>query len=166
MKRGINILHFCLYLIEKKLHFLFNKINPALLIYKIPAVKRRMKTKYGIENTKEYLDDFWTNQKNGYSLHFIGGWLVGLIFIILISLTNITLKIFEIGFDLPKYVFIAFGITSYIICYFATFKNDTYLKYFKEFNTWSVTKKRVNVLISMGFILLVITLFFSSLLYF
>ncbi len=136
------------------------------MIYKIPAVKRRMKTKYGIENTKEYLDDFWTNQKNGYSLHFIGGWLVGLIFIILISLTNITLKIFEIGFDLPKYVFIAFGITSYIICYFATFKNDTYLKYFKEFNTWSVTKKRVNVLISMGFILLVITLFFSSLLYF
>ncbi|PWI28845.1 hypothetical protein DI383_14630 [Flavobacteriaceae bacterium LYZ1037] len=166
MKRGLNILHFCLYLIERKIHFLFNKINPALLLYKIPAVKRRMKTKYGIENTKEYLDDFWTNQKNGLSLNFIGGWLIGLIFIILISLTIITLKVFEFKFDLPKYVFIVFGIISYVICHFTTFKDDIYLKYFKEFNTWSITKKRINVLMSIGFILLVIALFFLSLLYF
>ncbi|WP_047544896.1 hypothetical protein [Psychroserpens sp. Hel_I_66] len=164
MKRGLNILHFCLYLIEKKIHFLFNKINPALLLYRIPAVKMRMKTKYGIDNTKEYLDDFWTNQKNGLSLNYIGGWLVGLIFIMIISLTIILMKNSDL--ILPKYLFIAFGIIAYLICYFAVFKNDTYLKYFKEFDTWSITKKRVNVLISIGFILFVIFLFFSSLLWF
>ena len=166
MKRRLNILHFSLYLIENKLHSLFNKINPALLLFKIPSVKRRMKEKEGIENPTEWYDEFWTDKKNGFGLWFIGGWLIGIVALTFIGLGIITIKILSPELVLNKYFFILSGVISYLICYFLVFKNDQYLKYFKEFENWTISEKRIKTLSSIGFILSVIVLFFLSLVYF
>ena len=166
MIRSLNILHYSLYLIENKLHSLFNKINPALLLFKIPSVKKRMKDKEGIENPTEWYDDFWTDKKNGFSLWFIGGWLIGIVFLVFIGLGIITIKILSPELTLSKYFFISSGIISYLICYFSVFKNDQYLKYFKEFENWTTNEKRIKTFTSIAFILSVIVLFFSSLIYF
>ena len=166
MKRSLNILHFSLYLIETKLHSLFNKINPALLLFKIPSVKKRMKENEGIENPTEWYDNFWTDKKNGFGLRFIGGWLIGIVALTFISLGIIAIKIITPELVLNEYFFISSGIISYLICYFLVFKNDLYLKYFKEFENWTISEKRKNMLTSIGFILSVIVLFFLSLLYF
>ena len=164
MKRRLNKLHFSLYLIENKLHSLFNKINPALLLFKIPSVKRRMREKEGIENPTEWYDDFWTDRKNGYSLWFVGGWLIGIVALTFIGLGIITIKILSPELVLIKYYFISTGVISNLICYFLVFKNDQYLKYFKEFENWTTSEKRKNVLMSILFMLGVVTLFFTSLL--
>jgi hypothetical protein len=165
MKRTLNILHFSLYVIENKLHFLFNKINPALLLYKIPSIKNRMKEKYGIENPTEWYNRFWTDKKDGFSLWFSGGWLIGIIALIFISIGKIAINITNPEIVLNYYYFILLGGLSYLICYFFVFKNDGYLKYFDEFKNWTKTEKRKNVLLSLGFIIGVIALFFSSLLF-
>lgn len=168
MKRTLNILHYCLYLIEIKLHHLFNKINPGLLIYKIPRVKKWMKDKNGIENTKEWLDNFWLDKKDGYSLLNIVGWLTGIIFLLLISSTIFLGKLFYLKIIFNNYTWICIPLLgiSWAICYFHVFKNDKYLIYFEEFKKWTILDKRKNVLLSIGFILFVIVFFFVSLLYF
>nr|WP_321227276.1 hypothetical protein [uncultured Psychroserpens sp.] len=168
MKKTLNILHYSLYLIEIKLHHLFNKINPGLLIYKIPRVKKWMKDKNGIENTKEWLDNFWLDKKNGHSLLNIGGWLTVIIFLLLISSAIFLGKLFYLKIIFNNYTWIcipSLGI-SWAICYFHVFKNDKYLIYFEEFEKWTILDKRKNVLLSIGFILFVIVFFFVSLLYF
>ena len=166
MKRSLNILHFSLYLIETKLHSLFNKINPALLLFKIPSVKKRMKENEGIENPTEWYDNFWTDKKNGLGLWFIGGWLIGIVALTFIGLGIIAIKIITPQLVLNEYFFISSGIISYLICYFLVFKNGLYLKYFKEFENWTKSEKRKNMLTSIGFMLAVMFVFFSSLLYF
>ena len=142
MKRSLNKLHYSIYIIETKLHFLFNKINPGLLLYKIPCIKKRMKDKYGIENTKEWLDDFWTNKKNGYSLGFVGGWLIGIIFLLLMSSVIFLGKTFSFNISFNDYHWWILGVISYAICYFIVFKKDKYLQYFDEFEKWTVLEKK------------------------
>jgi|SRR5690554_1794509 len=166
MKRSLNILHFSLYLIETKLHFLFNKINPALLLFKLPSVKKRMKKNEGIENPMEWYDNYWTDKKNGFGLWFIGGWLIGIVALTFIGLGILTIKILSPELVLNKYYFISLGVISFLICHLLVFKNDQYLKYFEEFKDWTEAEKRNNVLASVGFIFGVIALFFLSLLYF
>jgi hypothetical protein len=166
MKRSLNILHFSMYLIATKLHSLFNKINPALLLFKIPSVKKRMKDNDGIENPTEWLDNLWTDKKDGFSLWYSGGWLIGIVALAFIGLGIIAIKIINLKLILNESYFISLGIISYIICYFLVFKNDMYLKYFEEFENWTTKEKRLNILSSFGFILAIIILFFISLLYF
>lgn len=165
MKRSLNTLHYSIYVIETKLHFLFNKINPALLLYKIPRVKKRMKDKYGIENTKEWLDHFWLDKKDGYSLSFVGGFFVGVIFLCLMSSVILLEKLLNLNISFKNYHYLFLGAISYTVCYFFVFKKNTYLAYFNEFEKWTTFKKRKNVLLSIGFILLIIVFFFVSLLY-
>ena len=125
-----------------------------------------MKEKEGIENPTEWYNDFWTNKENGFSIWFIGGWLIGIVYLTLIGLGIITIKILSPESVFNKIFFISFGIISYLICYFLVFKNDQYLKYFKEFENWSNSEKRIKALTSIGFILSGISIFFLSLLYF
>src|SRR5690606_1781928 len=131
-----------------------------------PSVKKRMKVKYDIENTTEFLDNFWTDKKNGFGLMFIGGWLIGIIALIFISFGIIVIKITNPELVLNNYYFISLGVVSYLICYFLVFKDSEYLKYFDEFKNWKIAEKRKNILLSIIFIIGVIALFFSSLLCF
>jgi amino acid transporter len=101
-----------------------------------------------------------------FGLRYAGGWLIGIIALFFISLGIIVVNISNPEIVLNHYYFILFGVVSYLICYFLVFKNDAYLKYFDEFKNWTIAEKRKNVLLSVGFIIGVITLSFSSLLYF
>ncbi len=37
----LNIVHYCIYKVDYRLHMLSNKLNPFLLLGKIPAVKKK-----------------------------------------------------------------------------------------------------------------------------
>jgi hypothetical protein len=166
IERNLNILHFSLYKIETRLHFLFNKINPALLLYKVPFIKKQMKNKFGIDNALEFHNNFWTDKKNGFGLRFTGGWLIGIIALALIGVGKIGISFIQPEIGLSPYYFLAMGAISYVICYYLVFKEDHYLKYFAEFENWTKARKRLNALLSIGSIIFIITFFFISLLYF
>ena len=157
IKSKINILYYCLYLIERTMHFAFNKINIFLLLYKIPFIKKRMKNKYEIENPLEYYNDFWTNKKDGFNQNFIYGAILGIVSVTLLTFCILTNKLFELNLYFEMYYLIILVIFSYLICYFLIFKNDTYLDYFEKFENWSLKRKRVNIFLSFLFIISVFT---------
>lgn len=163
MENSLNILHYCIYLVDCKLHFLSNKINPLLHLYKLPFMKRRFK-KLEIENPLEFYNEGFTNKKYGLSIIVSGGILVVAISFVFISLEEILMNVFDGDFiiDINHYIF--FMITAYLLCYFLVFKEDKYLIYFKKYETWSKTEKRKYVVLSFVFVLGVIIFFFVSLL--
>ncbi len=164
MKEKLNKLHFCYYLIESKLHFLSNKINPFLLLYRIPNIKKRMKDKYDIDNPIEWYNEIWTNKRNGFGLWFSGGCLIGLLFITFMSMIIFIDNIFDLSIDFNRYHWIVVGMISYLICYFYVFRNDNYLTYFKKFDKWEKSEKRKNMIMSIILTILMTTLFFTSML--
>lgn len=166
IKRELNKLHYCLYLIERKTHLLINKVNPALLLFKIPFIRKKFKNNESVDEPGEWFNDFWLNKETGYGLIFIGGWLVTIIFLFLFSSVKIIFDLININELFNAFYFIVFAILSYIICYFTVFKENRYLSYFDTFKYWSLRKKRINVLYSILFIIGVITLFFGSLILF
>ena len=155
LKSKINALYFCLYLTERTMHFAFNKINIFLLLYKIPFIKRRMKNKYGIENPLEYYNDFFLNKEYGFSQRFVFGAFFGIILVILLTFCILTNKLFQLNLDFENYYLIILGIIAYMVSNLLVYKNDTYLDYFEKFEKWSLSRKRVNVFLSIIFIILV-----------
>ena len=155
LKSKINTLYFCLYLTERTMHFAFNKINIFLLLYKIPFIKRRMKNKYGIENPLEYYNDFFLNKEYGFSQRFVFGAFFGIILVILLTFCILTNKLFQLNLDFENYYLIILGIIAYMVSNLLVYKNDTYLDYFEKFEKWSLSRKRVNVFLSIIFIILV-----------
>ena len=155
LKSKINALYFCLYLTERTMHFAFNKINIFLLLYKIPFIKRRMKNKYGIENPLEYYNDFFLNKEYGFSQRFVFGAFFGIILVILLTFCILTNKLFQLNLDFENYYLIILGIIAYMVSNLLVYKNDTYLDYFEKFEKWSLSIKRVNVFLSIIFIILV-----------
>ena len=168
LEKLLNILHYCFYLIDVKLHFLSNKINPFVHLGNIPFLKRRIK-KQGIDNPKEYIietvNDVWTNKENGFSIWTSGGVLGGSFAVVLFSLILIAEEIYS--FELPEksIVILILVIPSYLVLEIFIWRKDKYLKYFDEFEKWSKKTKRRNVLLSFGYLIGVIIFFFWSLFY-
>lgn len=158
MERLLNIIHYCFYLIDIKLHFLSNYINPFRLLYKIPFIKKRDE-RLGISRD-EVLNNTFTNKEFGISIFVSGGVLIALIFLLLFSISNIIIKLLEIDYTFNKSVFIALGIFSFLVCYIFVFRKDKYLVYFEEFEKCSKKEIRKNVLLSILFVLIMIALFF------
>ena len=63
IEHKLNAFYYCLYLMEKKLHLAFNRINIMLLLFRIPYIKNRMKKKYGIEDPLDFLQRFFSKQR-------------------------------------------------------------------------------------------------------
>ena len=167
MQKSLNKLHYCMHLIETKLHFISNKVNPFLLLYKIPYLKRRMKKIHGTDNPLKWYNDFWTNEKDGFGInYFTHALLVGVLYLIFISIGIIIISFIKPEIVLNEYYFISLGVVSFIICHYLVFRNDVYLKYFDEFKNWTKTERRINTLSSIIFIIFTIILFFQSLINF
>lgn len=162
MERLLNIIHYCFYLIDLKLHYLFNYINPFRLLYKIPFIKRRDE-RLGVSRD-EILNNTYTDKNFGISIFVSGGILIALIFLLLFTISNIVIKILEIDLTFNKPVFIALGVLSYLLCFIFVFKKDKYLEYFKDFKKWTKIETKKNILLSILFVLIVISLFFIVLL--
>lgn len=155
MKNKLNILYFCLYLIERQMHLIFNKMNVFLLLYKIPVIKRRMKNQFGIDNPIEYYNDFFLNKKRGFSHYFIFGAFYGITLAVFITLIIMVNKTFQFNISFEKSYLIGIGIINYVFCHYIIFKNEIYLEYFEKFEKWSLSKKRINVSLSIVFVVLV-----------
>jgi len=163
MENSLNILHYCIYLVDCKSHFLSNKINPLLLLYKLPFAKRRFK-KLGFEDPMEAYNSGFTDKNFGYSIMVSGGAMAGIVAIFLVSLYGILMNKLYDDYILSLNHFILFALLAYLICYLLVFKKDKYLIYFEKYETWTRFEKRKYVLLSLGFIVGVIIIFFISLL--
>ena len=135
METYLNILHFVFYKAHYKMHLLANKINPFHLIHRLPFQKRRYE-KLGIDIYKE-IDRSFGDKRFGLSTMAAGGMLLGVLsifFFTLLILFNL------INYGTMLHVIIVSALSG-IICYFFVFKNDKYLKYFKEFEKGSKAER-------------------------
>ncbi len=155
-----NILHYSIYKVEFKLFLIFNKINPANLLLKIPAVQRRLE-KMGTPDFEKWFTNFYTNKEFGFTIIHTGGMLIGMVGIFLFSLYIHSLRVIAsskfVEFN-QNYIWIIIALSS-LTCYLFVFKDDKYLKYFKKFEKWNKEEKRKNAWISFFSILLVFVMF-------
>src|SRR5690606_15695605 len=163
MENIINIFHYCIYLIDRKLHFLSNKINPFLLMYKIPYFQK--KAKENGENLYEIYNDTFTNKNYGFNIMVAAGITIGVIFILMVAFLKTAIFILNFETKLNSGVLIFLGLISYLICYFLIFTNDKYLRYFKNYSNWTKSKRRRNIWLCILFKILSISFLFFSLLY-
>lgn len=146
----LNIIHYCLYRADSRRHLLSNKLNPFVLIGRVPAVKRKFE-----EQGTTHLDvvnKIWTDKRYGFSIMISGGGLV-------ISLSLIVLAVFDILNSLLKHPvafswqpFVICMVLAFAICHFTVFREDKYLKYFKQFDKWTRQEKWKYGLLSFAFI--------------
>ncbi len=152
----LNVLHFCFYRADYKLHLFANKINPFLLIHKLPFQKRRYE-ELGIDIYKE-LDKAFGNKEYGISMTVAGGAMLGILFFFFLAALNILLKLLSGNITLSALHFIFCGILTVALSYFFVFKKDKYLSYFEQFEEWGKADKIKYGLLSFAFVLLVFLL--------
>ena len=158
---SLNILHYCIYLLHYKLHLLFSKVNPFTLIHKLPFQKRRY-AELGID-IREEIDKAFSDQRFGLSVTIAGGALIGIIFIFIMGTVQLAIRLMNLNIDFTTPYFVAFALITIIPCYFYVLGSNKYLKYFKKFETWPTAERRKNIYLSIGFIILVICIFWGSL---
>jgi len=149
----INVLSFCFYRFDYNLYLLMKKINPAILLYKIPLIKERFK-EIGVDPYK-CIDETYGNKRYGLSAMRACGALTLIAFVFFM-----TVIIFCIGRP-------ALSPSNYIVCttltfvaiYFFSYKKDKYLKYYKQFEKWPKSYKRKYGWFTFIF---VVVLFFAS----
>lgn len=74
----LNIMHYCLYKVNYKLHLLSNKLNPFLLLGKIPAVKRKFEEQG--TSQEEVVNKIWGDKRYGFGIMISGGGLAIIVF--------------------------------------------------------------------------------------
>lgn len=153
----LNILHFCFYKADYKLHLLSNKINPFHLIHKLPFQKRRYE-KLGIDPI-ETTNQFYKNKNYGTSMVFAGGILWDAIAIFFFSL----LIIFNVFVYATMPYIIACALLSGVISYYYVFRNDIYIKYFDKYEKWTKVEKRKYGWLTFASVVAIFLLFYLGL---
>lgn len=118
-----------LYKADYKFHLQFNKINPFMLIHKLPFQKRKYK-KEGIDIYRE-MNEAFKDPNSGISSMRAGGLMFGISALFGIMLFNIFDAIFKDSID-DLFMFVI-TIPFFIIIYYLLFHKDKYLIYFEEF---------------------------------
>lgn len=157
----LNILHYCIYRGDYKLRLLFNKVNPFMLIHKLPFLKRRYE-KLGID-INEVVNQSFSDKRYGLSIMVAGGAIVGILFILLMAIALTVVKITNLELELSAIHFIVFILSSTGFCYFLVFKSDKYRRYFDVYESWTKGEKKKYGWCSLIFIVGVIVLFIWSL---
>ncbi|MBT0607557.1 hypothetical protein [Aequorivita echinoideorum] len=153
MKNYLNILHYCFYLFFVKLDYWFNKVNPFLLLYKIPSIKKyHQKQDWNPYHERKKI---WNDQKYGFNIIIAGGILIATLAGIFISLVFLINNIFKIYTTIPTYIIVTSCALAYFISYLFEFKEDMYLNYFEKYQFWNVNKKRMNIFLSLLFVVFV-----------
>lgn len=157
----LNILHFCFYRFDYRLHLWSNKINPFHLIHKLPFQQRRYK-ELGVDPIKE-INKVFGDKSYGLSMIVAGGALIGILFFFFLAVLNVLLKLLIGNIILSVVHFILCAVSSVVLSYFFVFKNDKYLKYFEIFEGWEQADKSKYGWLTFAFILAVFCLFILSL---
>ena len=161
MIKILNILHYSIYLIHYKLHLLANKINPFRLLHKLPMQKKKYE-ELGIDIDQE-VDSAFSDRNHGLSVLVSGGVLISILFLLIFVLFQLITKLLSIKVVLTTYIFIAFAVLSFMICYIFVFQKSKYLSYFEKFDNWTKQKKNMYVMLSIIFMVLIVFLFFINL---
>lgn len=160
IEKFLNFIHFCIYKLDYRLHMLSNKLNPFLLIGKLPAVKKKFE-----EQGTTHLDvvnKLWTDKRNGFGIMISGGGLAIIVFLIIWSIFLVLNSFLITPFKFSWQPFaICMGL-AFTVCHYAVFQRDKYIRYFKEFEKWSSREKWKYGLLTFSFIVGAITLFIYS----
>lgn len=139
MELFFNIIHYCMYKADFKMHLLSNKINPFVLIGRIPAVKKKLEEQgtslLGVTNK------IWGDKRYGFSIMISGGGLVIALFLIILAVFDILNCIFQYPVKSSEIPFLLCALLAYTICHYTVFKGDKYLRYFRQFEKWSKADK-------------------------
>lgn len=156
----MNVLHFCFYRFDYKMHLWSNKINPFHLIHKLPFQQRRYK-ELGVDPIKE-IDKAFGDKEYGLSMTVAGGALIGILFFFFLSVLNILLKLLSGNITLSAVHFILCAVLSIALSYSFVFKKDKYLRYFEQFEGLGNAERRKYGWLTFAFVLLVFCLFILS----
>jgi len=164
MKKKWHFIFFSLYKLDYKLHLLFNKINPILLIYKIPVIDRYYKKK-GI-SLIERLNHVYSNKNFGFSVfsafYIIHTFLCCILFTIIILL----LLLFQIKIEFEPFWVVIIMIFAICLNYFLLLKTEQYKESFIEFETENSEKlKKYHVLNYVLIIISFIAFYYSLITY-
>lgn len=151
MERFWNIIHYCAYNGDYKLHLLFNNINPIVLLLRIPFIKK-FYSKKGVD-VESNLNTAFKRPDVGLSSMRVGGLMYVLIFFFQLGIIEFFLGITRAR---PQGIFLIAippFIISIILNYILLFKKNKYLKYFNEFDKMDKSFKRKWSWISFGVII-------------
>lgn len=156
----LNIVHYCIYRLEKKRYLLFNKLNPFMLLGKIPTVKR----KFEGEGTshEEVVNKIWTHQRYGFGIMISGGVLVILVFVILLAIFDMLNGLLKNPILFSLLPFVVCMVFAYLICHITVFQKDKYISYFKQFDKKSKKEKWKYGLVSLAFVVGTVSLWIYS----
>jgi len=135
-----NIVFYFAYRFDYRLHLLFNKINPFILLYRLPHSKRNFE-KLGVDPMNA-LNKAFKRPDIGISSIRSGGLMYVLVFLICWGTVNFYSAIIQKELNLKFYVFIIFILISFVVNHFLLFKQDKYLSYFKEFEKMEKQEKK------------------------
>ncbi|MFN4769956.1 MAG: hypothetical protein ACK5JL_07985 [Candidatus Kapaibacterium sp.] len=150
MEKFFNIIHYCLYKTHYKMHLLANKLNPFILLGRIPASKRKFQEQ-GTTLT-EVVNKIWGDERYGFSIMISGGGLVASVSFLIWGATATLSSLFDFYFYVKPVHVIAYALASYTTCHFTVFKGDKYLLYFRQFDKWSKTAQWKYGLLTFAFI--------------
>jgi hypothetical protein len=163
MERFWNLIYYFAYKGDYKLHLFFNKINPALLLYRFNFAKRRF-AKMGVDNPIEKLNKSYKKKDTGISSFRAGGLMILLIVLFCFGIGFIYIGLFRIKYFDNNLFIIVLPITLFLN-YLLLFKQNKYLRYFEEFEKFDYAKKKKWALISTSVIISFFVFLFCSILF-
>jgi hypothetical protein len=112
-----------LYKADSKRHLLSNKLNPFVLIGKIPAVKKKLEEQgtslLGV--TKK----IWGDRRYGFSIMISGGGLVIAVFLIILAVFDIFNGVLPIPIKSSGLPFLFCILIAYRICHYTVFTSGS-----------------------------------------
>lgn len=156
----LNVIHYCLYKLDYKLHLLSNKVNPFLLLGKIPAIKRKFEER-GVTQV-EVVNKVWGDKRYGFSIMISGGALAIIVFFIFWAMFLVLNNLLNHPFNFSLLSFTVCMTIAYSLCHVLVFQKDKYILYFRQFDKWSNEMKWKYCSIAFLFILGSIVAFIYS----
>lgn len=149
-----NIVHYFVYRADYRAHLFFKRINPIMLIHKLPFQKRLYERK-GIDIYEEMNSSF-KDPKYGLSSMRAGGFMF--ILSLLFSLFIFCLLVSLNKDYLPGFVIFLVAFPFALLTYYLLFYKDKYLGYFKVFEAKPPKWKKKWGWVSFGIVLAIIAL--------
>gem|GEM_PF-2049840 len=151
MELWLNIVHYCIYKVDCWVHKVINKLNPLVLIGRIPAIKRKFEEQ-GTTH-QDVVNKVWTDRRFGFGIMVSGGAIVvGLTFLIWGGISTV-LGLLEVYFLVKPVYVTSYALMSFLICHFLVFRQEKYVRYFKMLDEKSKGEKWAYTLLSLLFIM-------------
>jgi hypothetical protein len=160
MERLWNIVHYFIYRADYKLHLLFNRINPFVLLFKLPHSKRNFE-KSGVDPMDAFNKAF-KRPDFGISKISAGGFINMLFFLLCLGLINCISGITQMRLNMKLYHFMLLVLISLVVNHFLLFKKKKYRTYFKEFEKMPEGERKKWALISFLVVIGILLFFIGS----